>query len=213
MLTEAGKAYLPYAMDILTTSKAGRFVAQRTQDGENKHISIALVSTSSAIMMDCLKSFSAMHPDVVVDITYNSGNEQLIALTEKRFDFYFCHESMLPQNNQFEYVISHRDELVLVLPKGHRLVGKPLDFEELKDERFVTVSESSGSLLYTQIQEICQSNNYHPRIINRHDKAESVLLSVSAGLGIAILPKVLPTIFWPEQVETVPIPSSNADRP
>ncbi len=212
-LTEAGKAYLPYAMDILATSKAGRFVAKRTQDGEDKHISIALVSTSSAILMECLSLFQAKCPDVVVDISYNSGSEQQVALTESRFDFYFCHESMMPVNDQFEYVISHRDTLVLVVPTGHRLAGKPLDFNELKEERFITVSESSGSLLYNQISEICLSNDYHPKIVNRYDKAETVLMSVSAGLGVAILPKVLPTIFWPERVETIPIPNANTERP
>ncbi len=212
-LTEAGKAYLPYALDILSASKAGRFAAKRVQEGNDKHLSIAAVSTSSSILTECLSAFSSQHRDVVVDIACNSGNEEIVALSESRFDFYFCHQSMLPQDNQMDYLITHRDTLVLVVPKGHRLANRPLDFSELKDERFITVSEVSGSLLYHQIEAICEANHYSPQIVNRYDKAESVLLSVSAGLGIAILPRALPSVFWPEKVNIVPIPNSNTERP
>ena len=60
--------------------------------------------------------------------------------------------------------------------------------------------------------DVCRYHNYQPRLINRYDKAESVLLAVSAGLGISILPRALTRVFFADRISTLPIPDPDTSR-
>ena len=42
--------------------------------------------------------------------------------------------------------------------------------------------------MYEQIMNVCRARNYKPKIVNRYDRVEAVVLSVAAGLGISIVP-------------------------
>ncbi|NLO98124.1 MAG: LysR family substrate-binding domain-containing protein [Peptococcaceae bacterium] len=119
---------------------------------------------------------------------------------------------MVPAGGNFDYIISHEDDLCLVLPKGHPMAGQPLDFSKLRNERFIIASETDSPAMYAQIMNICRARNYKPKIINRYDRVEAVLLSVSAGLGISIVPRAICKVFFSEKVEVVPIDGLDTKR-
>ena len=140
---------------------------------------------------------------------FNLGGQmtrgQAITMNENKHDFYFAMRDMVPMGDTFDYLISNVDQLCLTLPKGHPMARGPLDFSRLKDERFISISEAEGPALYSQIQKVCQAMEYEPRITNRYDTAETVLLAVGAGLGISILPQAITKVFFSDNVEAIPI--------
>lgn len=213
LLTDEGAALLPYALDILGAVESASFLMQRLKEGAKGQLAISAVSTSSAILTDCLGVFFERYPSVVVDVTLNNGKDQVAAMTGNKYDFHFAHIDMLPANDTLDWVVTHTERMVLVVPKGHRLVGMgPLDFRELRDERFIISFEPGRPLLHNQILEICRSHGYEPNIINRYDKVESVLLAVNAGLGISIMPEALPKLFFQNSLDIIPIEDMDTDR-
>ena len=208
-LTDAGREFLPYAMEIVETAQDAICRVKQTEDGSKGHISIAAVTTASETLSKCLSAFARQYPDILVDINFTTGRGQSITMNENKYDFYFAMKDMMPTGETFDYLISNVDQLCLTLPKGHPMAGQPIDFTKLKDERFISISEAEGPALYAQIKKVCEAMDYAPKITNRYDTAETVLLAVGAGLGISILPQAITKVFFSDNVEAIPI--LNAD--
>ena len=198
VITEQGKSFLPYAVEIVDTAEKAAFQLKKQESGMNGHIAIASLTTSSQILSRCLEAFAARYPNITIDIDFNSGRSQVVAMNEARYDFHFAVEDMIPAGESFDYLQSVEDRLCVAFHESNPLAREDLDFSRLKNERFIAVSETDGPTLYKEIQKVCQTRGYTPEVYYQFDRAEAVLLSVSAGLGISILPEALTKVFFSE---------------
>ena len=74
---------------------------------------------------------------------------------------------------------------------------------------FISVPQSDV-MLTDQIADICRNRNCTPHTINRYNRAEAIIISVGAGVGVAILPPSLHSYYpWPG-VAALPIPGEDA---
>ena len=210
-LTREGETFLPYAIDLVHTAQKASDMVEQVHSGRTGYLSIATVSTASRMLASCLSVFSKQYPDILIDITQNTGSAQATAMLENRYDFHFAHYAMLPKDGRFDYVETHRDKLVLVVPKGHRLTHGTFDFESLYHENFIMISQPESPQLYDQIMKLFISYHKMPKIVHRYDKAEAVLLSVSSGLGVSILPSGLTKAFLSEDVDIIPLDSEGLE--
>ncbi len=210
-LTREGETFLPYAIDIVQTAEKAADMVEQVHSGRTGYLSIATVSTTARILASCLSVFSKQYPDILIDITQNSGGAQATAMLENRYDFHFAHLSMLPKDGRLDHVLIHRDKLVLVVPKGHRLTRGEFDFSSIFHENFIMISQPQSPQLYDQIMRLFVSYHKMPKIIHRYDKAESVLLSVSSGLGVTILPLGLTKAFFAGDVDIIPLESEGLE--
>lgn len=204
-LTGEGRAFLPYAKEMLETARKANRIVKQLHDGGQGRLSIATVVTSSTALCACLREFSKRYPDILVDITYVSAVEPEWEEREDRYDFHFLNLDLLPEGDDFDYLVTHTDHLAVVTPKGHPLSGIPLDFSALKSEKFIVLSEEENPLLYMQILDVCRAHHFTPQIVSRFDTVQSTLLSVGAGLGVSMLPLAIPQIIFPSLVDAIPI--------
>lgn len=210
-LTEEGAALLPYALDILNTAQSAELLVGHFREGAAGHLYISALTTCSSMLTRALDAFFARHPDVIVDVAFQTAAGQTAAMHESRYDVHFLQQDMLPPDG-WESMITHRDSLALVVPKGHPLAGKPLDFKALEGERFILSQEPCNTDLYRKIMAICAAHGFVPSIMNRYDKLESVLLAVSAGLGVSIMPSALPSVLFANSVDVIPITDMDTAR-
>lgn len=211
-LTSAGNAFLPYALEMVETAERAAFQIKQLASGSEGHISITALTTSSAALSRCLSKFSSDYPQIMVDITITSGRNQVIATNEPRHEFHFVVREMVPEGDAFSFIPTHTDRLCLAVPKNHWLTSGPVDLSVLAGERYISVSESDGPALYDQIMRVCAARGYDPNITCRYDRAEAVLLSVGANLGISIIPEAICKVFYAENVRYFPIPGDDALR-
>lgn len=211
-LTEEGRAFLPYAREVLEAVKKGTFAVKQLHDGAKGRLTIATVSSSNTFLTDCLRIFGRQYPDIIVDITYISSGDALFNEGEDLYDFHFLYMDMLPDSDEFDSMITHTETLSLVLPKGHPLAqaGGKLNPNLLQKEKFILISEAENPILYMQIMNYCRMYRFYPNIINQFDDVKSVLLCVSAGLGISILPVTIPREMPSALVDMIPIDHANA---
>jgi len=212
VITDAGKELLPRALEMVDIAENTAFRIRQLESGWQGSISIAALTTSSFVLSKCISSFSEQYPDITIDISFNSGGSQVIALNEARYDVHFAVREMVPVGSDFDSLVSHSDSLCVVFPANHPLANQPLDFARLSGERFVAVSETDGPALYSEIKRICLERGYEPNVVCKCDRVEAALLSVGAGVGISILPEALKRVFYSNNVKFTRIPGVDALR-
>ena len=205
-LTEEGRTFLPYALEMMEAARKGTQAVRQLHEGGKGRLAIATIATSGAFLADCLRAFGRKYPDVVVDITYVSSGDAMQDEGQDPFDFHFIHGDMLPEGEDYDSLITHTDELCLVVPKGHRLRKTAWTPEDLKAEKLILVSEEESPILYMLVQNYFRSRRISPNVVNESDHVRSVLLSVSAGLGVTILPASQPKEFMRDALDILPLP-------
>lgn len=197
-LTQEGRAFLPYAQEILDAAKKGAFAVRQLHEGAEGRLSIATIDDSDQFLAMCLQEFSRKYPGIIVDLTYVSHGEPLQSEVDDPYDFHFHYLDMIPDSEEYEIRETHTTPLCFVSSKtAHTDMAKPddstdfvdgLDLSSLPHQKFILISEEENPILYMQIMNYCQTHRFTPQIANRFSDIKSVLLSVGSGLGISILP-------------------------
>lgn len=209
VLTDAGRELLPYVQEILAINNQAENRMQNIAAGTVGHIRIAALSSASYQVSDCLVSLFAKHADIQADISLLEGAELIEALRENSHDFYFGVSPMTPDNMGFESAVIARGHLELFV---NRAIAGSIDLNDWSTvacQPFVSVPRSDVSL-DKKIMTICANRGFEPRIISLYNRAESVVLSVNAGLGVAILPGALRELYQRPNVVTFPIEGEDA---
>ncbi len=188
-LTNEGKLILPYAQEVIDTLNKATSVVSQLNNGRGGRLRLAYDSTSIDYPMKCLKAFSGKYPDIAVEMIKLSGSESASAVNSAEFDFFFMPRDMLPDNDNIESVVTHKDALNLLVPKGFKKSGKSLDGINLKNQKFVLLSEAESPILYMEIMDIFRTFHFSPDSIVGYDSVSSVFMAVAAGMGVSVLPK------------------------
>ena len=209
-LTEEGRTFLPYAMEMMDAAKKGALAVKQLHEGAAGRLSIATIATSGAFLSECLRDFGQKYPEILVDITYVSSGDALLDEGQDPYDFHFLHWDMLPESELFDCMVTHSDSLSLVLPKGHPMGKEGYSAAALQKEKFILVTEEESPILYMQVMNFFRAHRFSPNISNQSGNVRAVLLSVSAGLGITILPSSQPKEVFPNALDILPIDDMDA---
>jgi DNA-binding transcriptional LysR family regulator len=178
-------------------------------EGTVGHIRVAALSSASNQVSDCLLPLYAGHPDIQVDNSLLEGTEMIEALRQNTHDFYFGVDTMTPDNMGYTAQIIARGQLELFV---NRAVADSIDLSDwstVARHPFVSVPKSDVSL-DKKIMTVCRNRGFTPRIISIYNRAESVVLSVNAGLGVAILPGAFRELYQRPNIVTFPIEGEDA---
>lgn len=182
-LTQEGRTFLPYALEMMEASQKGAFAVRQLRDGAAGRLSLATIAGGERFLQACLADFGRQYPDIVVDLTYVSGGEALLEEGKDPYDFHFMYEDMLPESEEFDTALTYRDTLCLVGREGDTSLAA------LPNSRILLLSESESPILYMHAMAFFRSRRFAPNVINEADDVRSVLLGVRAGLGVTILPR------------------------
>jgi len=208
-LTSAGQELLPYVQEILAINNRAENRMHNIAKGTMGHISIAALSSSSNQVSDCLGPLYAKHPDIQADVSLLEGSELTEALRAGTHDFFFAVFPMIPDNMGYESRIISRDKMCLFV---NRSIAEKIDMDDwssIAKLPFVSVPRADVSL-DKRIMTICHNRGFEPKIVNIYNRAESVVLSVNAGIGVAMLPAALGQLYQRPNVVTFPIEGDDA---
>lgn len=197
-LTDEGKIFLPYAQEIADAARKGSYAVRQLYEGAAGRLAIAAAPAVQPFLIDALSVFHRKYPDIAVDITPVSGGMSLMDDTDAPYDFWFLYRDLLLDPENFDYLHVCRQPLCIVsatdsaaLPDSKNPAGGLPDFHMISSEPFILLSEEEDPILYMQVMNYCRTHRFSPKIANTSGDISSVLLSVSAGLGVSILPASL----------------------
>lgn len=78
------------------------------------------------------------------------------------------------------------EDLFLLLPTGHRLVGQPVTLGDLREEKWISTREGSSGA--SSLRRICAQADFDPNVDYRSNDYDVVRGLVRSGLGIALVP-------------------------
>ena len=177
--------------------------------GIKGHIRVASLSSESIMLSECLMPFYKSRPDVQTDISLMDGAEITESLRADDHDFYFAVNPMTPDNMGYEYRIIHTGRMALFVNTAQAGSVDINDWSTISRLPFVSVPRADVSL-NKKVANICRNRGFSPRIINYYNRAESVILSVNAGLGVAILPENLEKLYQRPNVTVIPLEDEDA---
>ena len=186
--TAAGRVFVKHGLTLLQTmDQLGAELADLRR-GTVRHIHLCASSAAiSQFLPPLLARYGELHPQVHVDVEEQVSDAVAAALRERRTDVAVFVEG--PDTRGLDTRLFRHDELVLVLPAGHRLasVKTPLAFVDALDEEWISLTAGAAMLQRQQQAALAVHRPFRLRMQVR--SFDAVCHMVTSGLGIAILPK------------------------
>ena len=189
-LTEAGQVLLGYATHITTLTEECKRAIDQTRPGVTSLVVGTSPTVGNYVLPDflgpeVLARFRAQHPGVRVALEVAPSPQIAWRLVTGSLDVGLVEGPvMAPELTQQPFLI---DTLALIVPPGHRWVGRDgVDPQELAAEPFVVFERGSG------VRQIVDARlgerGVHLRPVLEVASPETIKAAVRAGLGVSIVP-------------------------
>lgn len=184
-LTEAGRAFLPYAERALQAIDDGRLVLGELGRGAAGHVAVcASPIVSTYALPAILNRFSQTHPEVQVSVR-TGHSEEMVQLVKR--DEVAVALVRAFNDPEIEQLALYEDELVLVVNPDHPC-GDVVRLSKLGGEHFVLFDKLSSYHELTHA--LFLEAGIAPPSVMELDNVDSAKKMVELGLGIAFLPHV-----------------------
>lgn len=185
--TAAGRAFVRRGLTLLREMDGLVQELSDLRQGVLRHVRLcASTAAINQFLPPLLAKYSSQTPDVRVDVEEQVSELVVRALREGHADIAAFVQG--PDTGGLDVRDFRTDELVLVLPHGHRLAGRtPLPFVETLDEEWISLNAGAAMLLQQQQAANAAGRPFKLRMQVR--SFDAVGHMVASGLGIAVLPK------------------------
>jgi DNA-binding transcriptional LysR family regulator len=185
-LTEAGKAALPYAEQIL--KQFGQFISIADKVNDNALRIATLPFYDSFGFAEIMSEFIADHPDIKLTVDDCNGSEVLDRLLYGNYELAFSGLLYLDAR-KIRSICIQSNEVVAILPKTHALANREqIEIAELRDDLFQILQPVSG--VHRIIVDFCKAHGFEPMLGYGATREDSILSLVEKGIGIALLNKL-----------------------
>lgn len=185
--TAAGRVFARHAVALLqSVEQMGSELADLRQ-GIATHLRLcASTAAINQFLPPLLAQYARKARQVRVDLEEQVSGGVVAALREGSADLGVFVEGA--EAHGLECRLFRRDELVLVLPPRHRLVGRgAVSFAEALDEDWISLAD--GAALLQKQHEAAHAAGRPLRLRMQVRSFDAVCHLVASGLGIAVLPK------------------------
>ena len=134
-----------------------------------------------------LANFHRAFPDVNIKLVRRNSHEQLEDLSSERLDLGFLTGPV--NGDQLGHYVVHSMPFVVVLPTQHPLASlTEVPVQSLANEYFVLGNGYQWRHLVPQLQALCLSAGFVPKVAHEVSNTDSIFGLVAAGMGITIYP-------------------------
>jgi len=185
-LTEAGRAFLPYAERALTAVERGRAAVAEVASGSGGRLTIgAAPAVSTYVLPTMLHRFQADHPGVHLSVRSGHSEDVLEMVLREEVDLGL----MRPiQHAEVVSSLLYEDELVLVVHHGHPFASSgEILMERMATEHLILFDRTSS--YHELTSSVFRQAGIAPRGYLEVDNIDAAKRMVEQRLGIALLPR------------------------
>lgn len=186
-LTDAGRAFLEVAQDVLERLDRTADIVGRAANGEVGTLVVGYVSEVTVDLLPIgLTKFKDQYDDVVLDLRTGTTGQLLDGLRRKELDVAFVRTPGLVGEMNYRQLIV--ESLMAAVPKGHFASRDDQLLADLGDQDFVMPSLVAAEGLRRDIDRECREAGFTPRVRRESSALTTVLLLVAARVGVALVP-------------------------
>ena len=187
-LTEAGRAFMPYARSILEQMEAARSSVVDKNADVRGNVAVGVIPTVAPYLMPrYTAAFSKKYPDAKLRIVEKTTPTLVEGLRDLSIDLAIL---ALPlRHKDLESFPIRTEPLFAVLPEDHpRAAAKSLALKDLRGESFVMLRD--GHCFRDLSIATCSQARITPKIAFESDQFSSLFGMVAAGVGISLVPEM-----------------------
>jgi LysR family transcriptional activator of glutamate synthase operon len=188
-MTDAGVSLVGRARRILAEVDAAEAEMQALSGVQTGRVTVGVMHTMGPVDVSLvLAAFHQRHPGVELTVREQSSEElaELLRVDELDLAFLSVTERIESHGLGLRQLVS--EELVLVLPRQHRLGGRRrVRMAELSEDEFVSYRE--GARLRELLVSAAGHAGFTPRVKLESNESQRIRRLVAQGLGVAILPR------------------------
>jgi DNA-binding transcriptional LysR family regulator len=184
-LTEAGKLLVPHAGRVIAAMDDARSAINELQGLERGSLRIGASTTPGMYLIPkTIAHFKRRYPKVEVHLIVKDTRQIEEGVIRNEYDFGFIGGHLA--GDEVEIVPWLTDELVLIVPLGHRLASKRrVKLSDLTKEQFV--SREQGSATRAVVAAHLRKARTELETVIEMANPESVKKAVQSGLGLAFI--------------------------
>jgi DNA-binding transcriptional LysR family regulator len=184
-LSDAGRAFLPYAERTIDTVSSGRRLLAELARGESGQLALgAAPAVSTYVLPRILTRFRRTHPKVSLAVRTGHSEEVLELVLREQVQIGLGRALHHPQ---VEAIPLYEDDLVLVVDPRHRFAAAgEVDPDDLTDVQLILFDRTSSYHRLTS--EFFEGVGALPRGVMELDNIDAAKKMVEQGLGVALLP-------------------------
>jgi DNA-binding transcriptional LysR family regulator len=184
-LTEAGDAFLPYAVRALETLADGKRLVNAFERGGAGTLAIgAAPAVSTYVLPRVLKTFAVGHPRVSVSVRTGHSEEVLELVLREQVAVGLVRALRHPE---IESIPLYEDRLLLVTEPRHRLAaGGRIALEEIGREQLILFDRTSS--YHDVTSALFRRAGVVPLGVMELDNIDAAKKMVQEGFGVALLP-------------------------
>ncbi|MFF2410342.1 LysR family transcriptional regulator [Streptomyces sp. NPDC058092] len=190
-LNPAGHALHRHAVEVLDRLSRAEHELTVIHAGHGGTLRVGAFATANiSLVPAALRAFVQSRPDVEVIAAEGRSGALMQRLVEGALDLAVVSDypSGLPSADGVTTEVLLADELLVVLPRSHRLAGSgTIDLRELRDEAWLQDAPADRPML---LAEICERAGFRPKKIIRIAEWTGKFGYVAAGLGVALVPSL-----------------------
>lgn len=195
-LTDAGRALLDDAREILARLDQALETTRRTARGEQGRISvgISVTSTFHPLVPRAIRDFREAYPLVFLTLQEGRTHDLVELLRGEQIDAAFVR---LPPADPNGVAVNQllEEAMVLALPSAHVLArgsrSTAIPLKSLANETFIAPPSRRGPGLRATAFEAYRAAGFTPRVRQEDAGTTTALSFVAAGLGVSIVPASL----------------------
>ncbi|MFF2315212.1 LysR family transcriptional regulator [Arthrobacter sp. NPDC058097] len=146
-------------------------------------------TASQQLLPSSLATFARTHGDVGIDLDEGEPDTLIPLLLDRELDLAIVyHYDLAPQTwpkaLRAEPLLD--EELVLLLPPGHRFTDSEISLNDLEKETWVATGERTSGA--RSLRRACAAAGFQPSVHYRSDDYDVIKRFVATGLGVALVP-------------------------
>lgn len=187
-LTELGEVVLRHARLMLAQREAMLAEIAARRGLLQGRLRLGLPTFGSAILFAPLvAAFRARYPGVAMELREQGSVSLQEAVLAGELDLAVA---LRPAPDTLHWHGVRDEPLVALLPQGHALAGQAsLRLADLRESPFILFER--GFALNDLIEHACRRRGFTPREAARSGQPDFILALVAAGLGVALLPRLM----------------------
>ncbi len=192
-VTEAGRALMEYATDILRKVDESKQAVSEISHGSHGRLSIGASSTAATyILPGLLYEFSEKHPNVQVSLQTGPSGRVAELIAGNSVDLGVVMDRISAP--QLANVELGKYKLAAVVYQGHSLARSPggtvlaVHPRELSDVPLIVMQ--SGATLRRHVEQIFRESDARLSVLMETDNVETIKKMVQARVGVSIVPQI-----------------------
>lgn len=193
-LTEAGKAFLEEARQLLAKAEQAVQVARQTAQGQIGRLVLGICGLATySVLPRVLKAFRKSYPNVELELHEMTTSKQVQALQERQIQLGFLMPPVQDENLNVKLILE--EPFVVVLPETHPLATQlEVMLPMLANEPFILVPRQEEPGYYDRCISLFKQAGFAPRVSQQASEKQTILSLVAAEIGIALSPASVRTL-------------------